>query len=278
MLLFAYHLLPPVLCHLLCVTCSLSPVLCHLFSVTCSVSPVLCHLFCVTCSVSPVLCHLFCVTCSVSLALCHLFCVTCSVSPVLCHLFCVTCSVSPALCHLFCVTCSVSLALCHWLSPALCHSFSTKPKEHLPGGDIWPSTSCLIRYRSWGMTSLYPSTAVWGRVPTPTSTPGLVLRAPCLLCTRTLRITCCVKWKAGSWWSSALQTWRTVCMWMDLQKFPLAAKVSFTESVLHPGEMLFIPAKYWHHVRSLDLSFSVSFWWSWQLSNVLFSCKHCFFL
>ncbi|KAF6037133.1 KDM8 [Bugula neritina] len=49
---------------------------------------------------------------------------------------------------------------------------------------------------------------------------------------------------------------------IDLQKFPLAAKVSFTESVLHPGEMLFIPAKYWHHVRSLDLSFSVSFWWS----------------
>jgi lysine-specific demethylase 8 len=25
--------------------------------------------------------------------------------------------------------------------------------------------------------------------------------------------------------------------------------------------MLFIPVKHWHYVRSLDISFSVSFWW-----------------
>jgi lysine-specific demethylase 8 len=31
--------------------------------------------------------------------------------------------------------------------------------------------------------------------------------------------------------------------------------------VLEAGEMLFIPLKHWHYVRSLTASFSVSFWW-----------------
>ncbi|XP_006637132.2 lysine-specific demethylase 8 isoform X1 [Lepisosteus oculatus] len=48
----------------------------------------------------------------------------------------------------------------------------------------------------------------------------------------------------------------------DLEHFPNFAKAPFQECVLHPGEVLFIPAKYWHYVRSLDVSFSVSFWWS----------------
>jgi [protein]-arginine 3-hydroxylase / protease len=32
-------------------------------------------------------------------------------------------------------------------------------------------------------------------------------------------------------------------------------------SDLLPGDALFIPSKWWHHVRSLDLSISVNFWW-----------------
>lgn len=48
---------------------------------------------------------------------------------------------------------------------------------------------------------------------------------------------------------------------INLQKFPLAARAKFTHAFLRPGEMLFIPAKHWHYVRSLDVSFSVSFWW-----------------
>ncbi|KAL1452509.1 hypothetical protein WDU94_006734 [Cyamophila willieti] len=32
------------------------------------------------------------------------------------------------------------------------------------------------------------------------------------------------------------------------------------ECTLNPGEMLYIPPKYWHHVRSLSTSISVSFW------------------
>jgi [protein]-arginine 3-hydroxylase / protease len=48
----------------------------------------------------------------------------------------------------------------------------------------------------------------------------------------------------------------------DPLKFPLVQAAPYTECVLHAGEMLFIPPRYWHFVRSLSTSFSVSFWWS----------------
>lgn len=46
----------------------------------------------------------------------------------------------------------------------------------------------------------------------------------------------------------------------DLEVFPLFEKARYTEVVLAPGEMLFIPARCWHYVRSLSTSFSASFW------------------
>ncbi|KAM4656819.1 bifunctional peptidase and arginyl-hydroxylase JMJD5 [Amazona ochrocephala] len=48
----------------------------------------------------------------------------------------------------------------------------------------------------------------------------------------------------------------------DLVKFPNFRKAVFQSCILMPGQVLFIPVKYWHYVRSLDVSFSVSFWWS----------------
>jgi len=46
----------------------------------------------------------------------------------------------------------------------------------------------------------------------------------------------------------------------DLAKFPLFSKAEYTECVLRPGDMLYIPKGWWHYVRSLSISFSVSFW------------------
>ncbi|NXC89104.1 KDM8 protein, partial [Cercotrichas coryphoeus] len=48
----------------------------------------------------------------------------------------------------------------------------------------------------------------------------------------------------------------------DLVKFPNFTKAAFQSCILMPGQILFIPVKYWHYVRSLELSFSVSFWWT----------------
>ncbi|XP_062914805.1 lysine-specific demethylase 8 [Mobula hypostoma] len=48
----------------------------------------------------------------------------------------------------------------------------------------------------------------------------------------------------------------------DLVNFPEFESAEFQECILSPGDVLFIPVSYWHYVRSLDVSFSVSFWWS----------------
>jgi len=48
----------------------------------------------------------------------------------------------------------------------------------------------------------------------------------------------------------------------DLSQFPLFEGVTFSDCVLREGDMLYIPPMYWHYIRSLSISFSVSFWWS----------------
>jgi hypothetical protein len=40
------------------------------------------------------------------------------------------------------------------------------------------------------------------------------------------------------------------------------ADVPYVEALLEEGEMLYIPVGWWHYVRSLTPSFSVSFWWN----------------
>lgn len=45
----------------------------------------------------------------------------------------------------------------------------------------------------------------------------------------------------------------------DYSRFPLYAYADPITLVLEPGDALFIPVGWWHHVESLDLSASLSF-------------------
>eukprot|EP00927_Polykrikos_kofoidii_P068909 TRINITY_DN64262_c0_g1_i1.p1 TRINITY_DN64262_c0_g1~~TRINITY_DN64262_c0_g1_i1.p1 ORF type:complete len:571 (+),score=58.37 TRINITY_DN64262_c0_g1_i1:108-1715(+) len=46
----------------------------------------------------------------------------------------------------------------------------------------------------------------------------------------------------------------------DLEAHPLFASVPFQETILGPGDMLFIPRHTWHYLRSLTTSLSVNVW------------------
>ena len=48
----------------------------------------------------------------------------------------------------------------------------------------------------------------------------------------------------------------------ELGDFPLFQEANYVETVLEPGEALYIPIGWWHYVRALDVSFNVSFWWN----------------
>lgn len=47
---------------------------------------------------------------------------------------------------------------------------------------------------------------------------------------------------------------------IDYDKFPLCKNVKFLKVLLQQGDILYIPPKWWHHVRSLSPSFSISYW------------------
>ena len=46
---------------------------------------------------------------------------------------------------------------------------------------------------------------------------------------------------------------------IDLEKYPLMRQVSIIDVILEPGEFLLIPVGWWHWVKSLDISISLSF-------------------
>ncbi|KAM3961571.1 jumonji domain containing 5 [Aphomia sociella] len=48
----------------------------------------------------------------------------------------------------------------------------------------------------------------------------------------------------------------------DLEKYPNYKNAKPYYCVLRPGQMLYIPPKWWHFVESLSVSMSVSFWWN----------------
>jgi hypothetical protein len=47
----------------------------------------------------------------------------------------------------------------------------------------------------------------------------------------------------------------------DLDQFPAYRGATPAEVTLEPGEILFIPVRWWHHARSLDQAISLNFWW-----------------
>ncbi|MCJ1354864.1 MAG: hypothetical protein MMC33_004854 [Icmadophila ericetorum] len=48
----------------------------------------------------------------------------------------------------------------------------------------------------------------------------------------------------------------------EQEAFPLFRQAKYMETVLNEGECLYIPVGWWHYVRSLEVSISVSFWWN----------------
>ena len=48
---------------------------------------------------------------------------------------------------------------------------------------------------------------------------------------------------------------------IDCDEFPRFHENTYYDCILNEGEMLYIPLKWWHFVKSLSTSFSVSFWW-----------------
>jgi hypothetical protein len=57
----------------------------------------------------------------------------------------------------------------------------------------------------------------------------------------------------------------------DLIRCPEYRKARPMECVLEPGELLYIPAYWWHQVRSLDVAISVNFWWPPNFQQILLS-------
>ena len=48
----------------------------------------------------------------------------------------------------------------------------------------------------------------------------------------------------------------------DYERFPLSRRVQPLEVILDPGDALYLPSRWWHQVRSLDISISLNFWWA----------------
>ncbi|WP_051466589.1 cupin-like domain-containing protein [Actinomadura oligospora] len=60
----------------------------------------------------------------------------------------------------------------------------------------------------------------------------------------------------------------------DFRRFPRLAGVEYWEAVVWPGDMLFMPAYWWHQVSSQDLSVSVNYWWRPDVRDVLCPAFH----
>lgn len=57
----------------------------------------------------------------------------------------------------------------------------------------------------------------------------------------------------------------------DLARYPEFAQATPVQFTIHPGELLYMPAFWWHHVQAADVAVSVNFWWWPQLRQILAS-------
>lgn len=60
----------------------------------------------------------------------------------------------------------------------------------------------------------------------------------------------------------------------DLEKFPLFREAIGLEAILDPGDILFLPAFWWHQARSLALSINVNMWVSTQKVSEFWNENH----
>ncbi|MGQ7935487.1 cupin-like domain-containing protein [Paraburkholderia sp. D1E] len=57
----------------------------------------------------------------------------------------------------------------------------------------------------------------------------------------------------------------------DLARYPEFANAAPLSFTIHSGELLFMPAFWWHHVQAAEVAVSVNFWWFPQLRQILAS-------
>ena len=58
----------------------------------------------------------------------------------------------------------------------------------------------------------------------------------------------------------------------DYKRFPRLRRAHPRCLLLGPGEILYIPRRWWHHVRTLETSISASYWWSTGLNYLVIRC------
>ncbi len=54
---------------------------------------------------------------------------------------------------------------------------------------------------------------------------------------------------------------------VDANEFPNIKFATPFEGILNPGDLLYIPAGWWHEVKSLDVTMSINFWWKIKIEN-----------
>lgn len=54
---------------------------------------------------------------------------------------------------------------------------------------------------------------------------------------------------------------------VDIKEFPNIKFTTPFEGILNPGDLLYIPAGWWHEVKSLDVTMSINFWWKIRIED-----------